>query len=372
MVDKELFLQIKNKSVHLVKTSVPILDEKGGIIGVVDTFREIKRVHKMINQMVGAQATFTFRDFIGNSSRLRETLMMAKISANSSSTILIQGESGTGKEVLAQAIHNASDHGNGPFVAVNCAAIPRELIESELFGYEEGAFTGARRGGRPGKFELASGGTIFLDEIGDMPLDMQVKLLRVTQERRVVRVGGQHYIDVDVRIMAATNRDLSKAVADGSFRADLYYRLNVLPILIPPLHQRPEDIPLLAAHILRKLSQKVKRKTIEITPEAMRVLANYSWPGNVRELENVLERCIHFLEGDLLKLTDLPASVYGETKPHKPVTDTRSLVEVERQMVVEALQLAGGNVSRAARQLGVSRTTLYNKLRKYVARHDVV
>lgn len=365
LVDKELFLKIKNNIVHLVKTSIPIRDENGVMVGVVDTFREIKRIHKMINQMVGAQATFTFQDFIGNSVKLRKTLKMAEIAANSSSTILIQGESGTGKEVLAQAIHNASDRSNGPFIALNCAAIPRELLESELFGYEEGAFTGAKRGGRPGKFELAGGGTIFLDEVGDMPLDMQVKLLRVTQDRNVMRVGGQRYLEVDVRIIAATNRDLAVEVREGNFRQDLFYRLNVLPIFIPPLRQRPEDIPLLVTHVLRKLSAKLKKQVLGLSPEVVRSLKNYYWPGNVRELENLLERCINYTDGDRIKVSDLPDSMLGEIDHLKLAKELKPLNEVEQQTVVQALKLAGGNVSQAAKRLGVSRTTIYNKLKKY-------
>ena len=207
-VDKEFMVKTGTGLKHFIKTAIPIRDEDGNLTGVVDTFREIKRVRKMVNRMVGAQANFSFNDIIGQSPVLMDSIRLAKIAAQSSSNVLIEGESGTGKELFAQAIHNASSYCDGPFVAINCAALPRELIESELFGYEEGAFTGASRGGRPGKFELASGGTIFLDEIGDMPLDMQAKLLRVLQERRVLRLGGRHYISCDVRIIVATNKNL--------------------------------------------------------------------------------------------------------------------------------------------------------------------
>ena len=233
-------VKIRSGNKRLVKTATPIRDDAGNLIGVTDVFREIQRVKNLVNQMTGARAHFTFADIVGENPVFLDCLRLAKLAARSSSNVLIQGETGTGKELMAQAIHNESNYAGGPFVAINCGALPRELIESELFGYEEGTFAGAARGGRPGKFELANGGTFFLDEVSEIPLDMQVKLLRVLQERRVMRLGGSHYIDCDVRIIAATNRDLSHEVAVGNFRPDLYYRLNVLSITIPPCGTGPQ------------------------------------------------------------------------------------------------------------------------------------
>jgi PAS domain S-box-containing protein len=364
-VDKEFMVKTGNGFKHFIKTAVPIRDENGNITCVVDTFREIKRVRKMVTQMVGAQANFTFDDILGQSAPLMECIRLAKIAAQSSSNVLIQGESGTGKELFAQAIHNASIRSDGPFVALNCAALPRELIESELFGYEEGAFTGASRGGRPGKFELAAGGTIFLDEIGDMPLDMQAKLLRVLQERRVLRIGGQHYIDCDVRIMAATNKNLTQEVELGNFRRDLYYRLNVLSIVVPPLRERGTDLDLLIQHLTKKISRQLGRDVRSFDPGALDILRSYTWPGNVRELENVVERAVNIAQGlevtveEIIRLLDQQRN----TSPlaEKPL----SIEEVEQRAIERALQAANGNISLAARLLKISRNTLYNKLKKY-------
>jgi transcriptional regulator with PAS, ATPase and Fis domain len=225
---------------------------------------------------------------------------LGKIASNSFSNVLIQGESGTGKELIAQAIHKCSFRSTGPFVAINCGALPRNLVESELFGYEEGAFTGAKHGGRPGKFELAHGGTIFLDEIGDMPLDIQVRLLRVLQEKKIIRVGGQQYIDIDVRVIAATNKDLSQEVRDGNFRLDLYYRLNVLPILVPSLRERKKDILLLAEFFLKKFCRQSGMNMKKFSSAVSKAFMDYEWPGNVRELENVVERAVNLCEKEIL------------------------------------------------------------------------
>lgn len=227
---------------------------------------------------------------------------MAKLAASSVSTVLLNGESGTGKELFAQAIHNASSRRRGPFIAINCGALPRDLIESELFGYDEGAFTGARKGGQLGKFEFANGGTIFLDEIGDMPLETQVKLLRVLQERQITRLGGHKAIPVDIRVIAATNRNLEQLVEQGNFRSDLFYRLNVMSITIPPLRERAEDTVLLTQNMLRKISKKLNKKIVRISTGFFQSIRNYSWPGNVRQLENVLERCINLVDDGVLRL----------------------------------------------------------------------
>lgn len=364
--DKEFFRKNRKGTVHFMETAVPIRDESGNVVGVVGAFREEKQVRKMVTQMMGARANFTFHDFIGQNQEIKEVLSLARTAASGSSNVLLQGESGTGKEILAHAIHNGSHRKDGPFVAVNCAAIPRELIESELFGHEEGAFTGARRGGRPGKFELAHGGTVFLDEIGEMPLDMQVKLLRVIQERKLVRLGGSNYIDIDVRVIAATNCDLLTEIAEGNFRRDLYYRLNVLQITMIPLRQRTDDLPLLVSHILCKLNRKMGKAIESVSPDVLEYFGGYSWPGNVRELENVLERAMNVCQGDVIDTDCLPKMSWkSEGAPVALQAGVMSIDEVEKAAIAKTMEAMGGNVTWAARALRISRNTLYSKLRRY-------
>src|SRR5436305_5275325 len=257
--------------------------------GFVMMLRSIERVQKLVHRMIGARARLTFTNVVGESPALKEAIRLAKLASNSNSTVLLHGETGTGKEIFAQSIHNSSARADGPFVAINCAAIPRELINTELFGYEGGSFTGADRQGRPGKFEQANGGTLFLDEIGDMPLDLHTTLLRAIETRTIVRIGGYRVIPADVRIIVATHKDLREEVKRGNFRSDLYYRLHVLTIHIPSLRNRIDDLPLLVQHFLLRQSRNLGR-SFTITPEAMVLLSQYSWPGNVRELENMLER----------------------------------------------------------------------------------
>ncbi|NLJ60926.1 MAG: sigma 54-interacting transcriptional regulator, partial [Firmicutes bacterium] len=329
-----------------------------------------------VTRMVGAQARFTFSDLIGEDSTFLERIDMSRRVARSDSTVLLVGESGTGKELFAQSIHNASPRRDGPFVAVNSAALPRDLVESELFGYEEGAFTGARRGGRPGKFELASGGTLFLDEIGDIPLETQSSLLRVLQDKQVVRIGGHTPIPVQIRVIAATNKDILRLVEEGHFRLDLYYRLSVVNVAIPPLRDRGEDVLILAKHFLQRFAGQRGVDSIEMTPEVETALMEYSWPGNVRELENVIEQANHLLEGSTLELRHLPSRISGPSEQkavgslfpvnmYSPDGHIRRLEEVERNAILNALALSEGNVSSAAKRLGVGRTTLYRKLDKY-------
>jgi transcriptional regulator with PAS, ATPase and Fis domain len=290
-------------------------------------------------------------------------------------TVLLRGESGTGKELFAHAIHNASERKYKQFIRVNCAAISEHLLESELFGYEEGAFTGARRGGKRGLFEEASGGTIFLDEIGELSMSMQVKLLRVLQEREVVRVGGTKAIDVDVRVIAATHVNLESAIQAGRFREDLYYRLLVVPIYIPPLRQRLEDIQPLALHLLRKYNQEYGRSVEEIAPETLRILLSYHWPGNVRELENVLGRAmIHMRISERVILPEhLPplerksGNLGGPGQPFAASTGKtlkEAVEEAERQHIIRELAAARGNRTLAAKRLGISIRSLYYKLEK--------
>lgn len=318
-----------------------------------------------------------FDRIVGADPKIERLKQEARLAAQTSSTILITGESGTGKELFAEAIHEESGR-PGRFVKVNCAAIPAELLESEFFGYVEGAFTGARRGGKPGKFELADGGTLFLDEIGDMPLYLQAKLLRVLQEQAFERVGDVRTRRVDVRIIAATHRDLRQMVREGAFREDLYYRIHVVHLAIPPLRERMGDLPMLCEYLIQKLNQKLNRHVIGITPRALEVLQAYSWPGNVRQLENVLERAMNMGVDGWIEPGHLPeeiraGAVEGSAGgPNGPKTPARRSRESwERDWILEALQESGGNRSKAAQLLGISRSTLYQKLRKYGIEEEI-
>ncbi|HET6922680.1 MAG TPA: sigma-54 dependent transcriptional regulator [Anaeromyxobacteraceae bacterium] len=309
-----------------------------------------------------------FRDLVSKSPAMQRVFELAQVAARSNSTILVLGESGTGKEVIARTIHAESPRAGGPFAAVSCAALTETLLESELFGHEKGAFTGAVAR-RKGKLEAAHGGTLFLDEVGDISPKLQLDLLRVLEERRFHRVGGNELIEVDVRVIAATNRNLEKAVADGSFREDLYYRLNVIRVTLPPLRDRREDIPLLVEHFLERLGVELKRH-VRVSPEAMAALLAHAWPGNVRELRNVLERGAVVAQGDVVKPPDLglPAREPG---PEPAATSAPSTLEdVERRHIAEVLGYASGNISQAARLLGIDRVTLYNKMRKYQLKRD--
>jgi two-component system response regulator HydG len=315
---------------------------------------------------------------IGVSSAMRQVLDMVAMIAPSDATVLITGESGTGKELVARAIHAAGPRANGPLVAVNCAALAESLLESELFGHEKGAFTGAERR-REGRFKQADGGTIFLDEIGEVSQAMQLRLLRVLQEREVVRVGGDETLPVDVRVLAATNRDLRALVADGRFRQDLYYRLNVVALNLPPLRERGGDIPLLAAHFLQKYAARNKKILQGFTPLAMDHLLRYGWPGNVRELENAVERAVVLAAGEFAGERELPPQLVAdaraaaapqggdEARGETGAMAAVPLEEAEKRAVLAALREAGGNKSLAARKLGVTRKTLHAKLRKYGA-----
>jgi transcriptional regulator with GAF, ATPase, and Fis domain len=304
----------------------------------------------------------------GMSPAMHEALRVARSAAAAHSTVLLLGESGTGKEVMARSIHQWSARADQPFVAVNCVALTPELLESELFGHEKGAFTGAVAQKR-GKFELANGGTIFLDEIGDLAANLQAKLLRVLQEREFQRVGGMKDIHVDVRVIAATNRDLRQAIQTGAFREDLYYRLNVVPITLPPLRNRPEDLPALIEHFVARYCQEMKRPRFDIEPAAMAALLAYPWPGNVRELQNVIERMVVLLPGPIMRLTDLPTELRDRATPpgaaagHPDgINDKLPLAEAveafKRLRIRQALAAAEGNQSKAAQLLGLPRPNL--------------
>ncbi|QEK12867.1 PAS domain S-box protein [Crassaminicella thermophila] len=329
--------------------------------------RELKYYKAALKEVSGAK--YSFDNIIGVSDALKETKYLAEKATHTNSNVLIRGESGTGKELFAHAIHASSNRAMGPFIKVNCAAIPADLLESELFGYEEGAFTGAKRGGKIGKFELANGGSIFLDEIGDMPHSMQAKLLRVLQEKEVERVGGTKNIPLDVRIIAATNRNLEEMVEKGEFREDLYYRLNVMNIYIPSLRERTEDLEPLIKYLLNKISEQVGNYVSKVSLEAMKYLKSYSWPGNVRELENVLERAINLVDyGKEIQVSHLPMHIRKKEgsmkiKGDKELKDI--LEQVEKEAILDCLKRVNGNRTKAAKILNISRSSLYEKLWKY-------
>jgi transcriptional regulator with PAS, ATPase and Fis domain len=323
---------------------------------------------------------FGLNSIIGRSPVIAEIKQMVRRAARVPSTVLITGESGTGKEVLAKAIHQSSPYADGNFISVNCAAIPESLLEAELFGYEEGAFTGAKKGGKPGKFQLAHKGTLFLDEIGDMPLYMQAKILRVLEEKKVERVGGVEEMELDVRIIAATNKNLEEMVRKGQFREDLFYRLNIIRIHIPALRERKMDIPYLLAYHMERICEQFGLKQKEFTKEAMQVLMDYSWPGNIRELVNVVEWLVGMVDGQKIQKEHLPAHILSpqrlakhsdkEGEKRKIVVQTntnwREIVDAyERERIKQALIEERGNKAAAARKLGMHRSTLYEKLKKY-------
>lgn len=315
----------------------------------------------------GGGIRYSMADIVGESPVMRRTKDTLIRAAALDSVVMIQGETGTGKELFAQALHNLSPRAKGPFVAVNAAAIPENLLESELFGYVAGAFTGARKEGRKGRFLQAHGGTLFLDEIGDLPLSLQVKLLRVLEEGEVDLIGGGTR-QVDVRMVVATHRDLDRMVAEGSFRSDLFYRLNVVTLLLPPLRARTGDIPILANRFLSELQERYSRPETRISPECFPVLQAYEWPGNIRELRNALERAFAMATGSLILPSDLPANLLGRPTPLSgPQSATRAedLASQEREAIMRALEASGGNKVQAAKLLGISRAGLYIKLRIY-------
>lgn len=364
--ENDVIIRVGEKKERYSEDIHPIENENGELIGAVITIKEIQRVINLVNKYSGMNARYTFDDLICEDKEMKRIIQFSKTIALSPSTVLIQGESGTGKEVLAQSIHNYSSRKEGPFVAINCGAIPKNLIESELFGYEEGSFTGGKKGGRPGKFELANGGTLFLDEIGEMPLDMQVNLLRVLQERCVTRVGGSRYIPIDVRIIVATNKELKKEIEKGTFRNDLYYRISVIPIEIPPLRERKVDLDILLKHFLEIKSFKLKRDIPNIDEELYRDIMSYSWPGNVRELENFVENIVN-LGGNTS--FNIKQEVSKEQRKSDFVFDNLdyacSLEELERRAIIACLEKFKGNVSKSADTLGISRNTVYTKMKKY-------
>jgi len=377
--DIEVLMDTSGGCIKCLSSNRLIKDEQGRISGGILILHPLEKLQPAC-PLDGSSAPFTVQDIIGESPEIQELKLNIARLANTTSTILLEGESGTGKEVIAQAIHNEGIRRHGPFIAVNCGAIPQELINSELFGYTEGAFTGAKKGGNPGKFELASGGTIFLDEIGDMPLEQQVVLLRVLQEKKVTRVGGGTAIPIDVRVICATNKQLQNEIIKGNFRQDLYYRLNILSLYIPPLRERSQDIPLLFHHFLNAINSGCGKRYFNIEPEFMKCLREYSWPGNVRELQNITERVFYMAENDTLTVRSLPPEIVTnkmgyynqESAPvnHSDSTQKRNKwrelkAQQEAQKIQSLLEENGGNVSQVAKVLGISRNSLYRKINLY-------
>ena len=340
------------------------------------TLSKQTEAHLNATKMIYAEPTFSFDDIIGSSDAIRQVKTIAELGAAHNPSILITGESGTGKELFAQSIHNASSRRNGPFVAINCGAIPRTLIESELFGYTAGSFTGAAKGGKAGKFELADGGTIFLDEIGEMPLFMQAKLLRALQSGEIQKIGSDTMQKVDVRVIAATNRNLKQMVRDGKFREDLYFRLNTFTIVIPPLRERGEDVLLLAEHFLGKFSKKYG-KTGRLSSAVQRFFLSYAWPGNVRQLESCMEYAVIVCGDGEIRMEHLPEELQGLSDngertdaaeasaagaPHGLKADIQAM---ERDYILRVLKETGGNKTKAMEVLGISRRTFYKKWKLY-------
>jgi len=379
-----------NDTVYLASLKVTVvgstfpLYNRGNIIGSVSIFRNVTEVVQLnceLQQSKGLadylkeqleqweHLPLSFKDYVGQNSRLKETLVLAAKVARTDSTVLILGESGVGKEVLARAVHNSSRRKDKPMIKVNCAAIPEDLIESELFGYEEGAFTGAKKGGKLGKFELAHCGTIFLDEIGDMSLNMQTKLLRVLQEKEFERVGGTKTIKVDIRVIAATNRDLESMIEKETFRRDLYYRLNIVPLYLPPLRERKDDILALSKTFLDKYALEVGYE-LTLSPQVVRLFQSHDWPGNIRELQNVLEHASILCNHKTIELYHLPAYMISVNHEYTSVKDKpydvkENVSRMEKELFLSALATHNNNRTYAMKALGISRRSFYNKLRLY-------
>lgn len=362
-IDFEYHLTFKEKTIHLINSAYPIHSQDGTVNGAIDVFRNIRRSRKLADDLAGYHAIYSFDSLIGEYPKLKQAISNAKTFANSDKSILIQGESGVGKELFAQSIHNFSHRSDAPFVALNCANLPSELIDSELFGYEEGAFTGARKQGKQGKFELAKGGTIFLDEIGELPIQLQAKLLRVLETKEISRIGSNRKIWVDIRILAATNQDLDGMVREGRFRADLLYRLRVLHITVPALRERQADIALLSNHFLDKIAYDLNLSRKTLLPEALALLNAYNWPGNIREFENVMYRAAYLCEGDQV---DVKTLLYcGIRQSKDPPAKTAPFKEVARDHFLQTLNRNHGNKKLTAEQLGISRPTVYRLIRKF-------
>lgn len=373
----------------LTCSAAPIFDCDGYLIGIIDisghyeatnphtlgmAICSAKAIHNQLrlrNISHGSKkrshhrAIYNFEYILSQSQKMQEVIKLSSRAATSNSTVVIQGESGTGKELLAHAIHNHSPRRTGPFIAINCGAIPTSLIESELFGYEEGSFTGAKAKGSIGKFESANSGTLFLDEIGELPLDAQTVLLRVLQEKSFYRIGGNKLVPVDIRIIAATNKDLFSLVKEGKFRLDLYYRINVVTIELPPLRERPEDIHLLTNHYLGQLGSQFHKNFVTVSLEVKNIFQSYEWPGNVRELINVIESSLHKIDDNIILPQHLPTPLKQLNNLYPPRVQTNLLEHSEKNTISQAIEEHKGNLSKTALALGLSRSTLYRKMKKY-------
>ncbi|MBY4870374.1 sigma 54-interacting transcriptional regulator [Burkholderia anthina] len=379
-VDRELIIDSPARHLHLIDTAIPVKNSCGQVVSVVNTFREIKRVRSIAGKYAGNYARYTFENIVGQSDSLLDAIGAARKAAHGSANLLLSGESGVGKEVFAQSIHNASVRQAQPFIAINCAALPHDLIESELFGHAPGSFTGATKEGRPGKFESADGGTVFLDEISELPIDVQAKLLRVLQEREVTRLGDTKGIPIDVRIICASNRDLEAMVAAKEFREDLYYRCNVIEISIPPLRSRKADITATANFFLSKYATLLNKKIFGFSKRALDQMHAYAWPGNVRELENLVERTVNLSDegiiddvsallrpprGPLGMSDPIPAPGMHGTPGTRGDQAIQSLKDVERDAIHHALAACRFNVTRCAALLEISKPALYAKVKRY-------
>jgi DNA-binding NtrC family response regulator len=350
---------------YLVKPFEP--EELSLMVGKLTNAQALRRENVLLRKALKRQ--FEFKDLVSKSPKMEAVFDLARTAAKSNSTVLILGESGTGKELLARAIHAGSPRQAGPFVGVSCAALTESLLESELFGHEKGAFTGAAASAR-GKFEIAAGGSLFLDEIGDISPKLQLDLLRVLDAREFRRVGGSQVIKTDVRILAATNRDLKKLVESGAFREDLYYRLNVIPVTLPPLRERKEDIPLLVEHFLAQFRTEMRKPLEGVSAEVLEMLMAHDWPGNVRELRNVLERGAVMARGPIITPLELELTPPGLPTGAMPIEGSDSLRDVERKHILATLKQHNWNITRSAKALGIDRVTLYNKIKRYQIRED--
>lgn len=364
ITDTEVRIFSENISGDYTLTCNPILSPDQNVIGKIIILNEIQRAKSMVAKMMGANANLRFEDIYGQNSRFLMTVDQAKMVSQSSSNVLLLGKSGTGKDIFAQAIHNLSDRRNGPYVAINCGAIPRDLIASELFGHEEGAFTGSRRGGNQGKFELADGGTLFLDEIAETPLELQTALLRVIEDKSVLRIGGTRVRPVDVRIIAATNKDLREEVRKGNFREDLYYRANVFAIEMVPLKDRLDDIPLLADYFIKRYASTMKKRIARVDKKVIETFMNYPWPGNIRELQNAIERMINFLKTSELTVELIPDHIRRPGPTAEIREDPVAPQEAERLMISRMLNQKIRK-NRIAERMNISRATLYRKMKQF-------
>jgi PAS domain S-box-containing protein len=364
IVEAEMDISSKEGALIPVSVSAALLrDEDGNVVGAVESFRDLSRVKTLTEEL---RAKYSFRNIIGKSHGMQEVYHLIRSVARTNVTVLVQGDTGTGKELVARAIHYESPRAGEPFVVVHCAALPETLLESELFGHVKGAFTGATAD-RKGRFQLADRGTLFLDEISEVSPAIQVKLLRVLENKQFERVGDSRTTQVDVRLISATNRNLKQMISDGTFREDLYYRINVLSLRLPPLRERDEDMPLLVQHFIEKFNIETGKQVSKVHPDAMDILIDYAWPGNVRELENAIGHAFVHCRGDIIQPEHLPQDILeaGPVGTETALKMLESLAEVERAAIVEMLERCKGNRSRAAKRLGIGRSSLWRKMKKY-------